>query len=355
MSALVLIFWHKGDKKTVGILTDFIAYRFTIKVIMPTTITRTRRGKSFSYTLNGERVVDAEAIERIQRLAIPPAWRDVQIATSPRAKVQATGFDGSGRKQAIYNPNFRLKQEKLKFDRILRFAHALPKLRKVLATDLERPRYDREKVLATIVTLIDQAFFRVGGEKSAREAGHYGITTLRSKHLKVKQDAVVFDFVGKSGKSHHKIIRDRQLARIIRRLDELPGQEIFRYKESDGSMHDIHASDVNAYIKAAMGEEFSAKDFRTWGGTLLALTELLESERGDSETARKRAVSRAVKRVSKRLGNTPAVCRASYIDPRIIKAFDSPTAIPKLRDTIKTMRPHKYMTTDEQAVLQLLT
>lgn len=322
---------------------------------MGASITRTRRGRSFTYLLDGRPLDDPDEVERINKLAIPPAWKDVQIAASPRARVQATGFDAAGRKQAIYNPNFRLKQEKLKFDRILRFANNLPALRKTLETDLQRPRYDREKVLATIVTLIDRQFFRVGGEQSAREAGHFGITTLRSKHLSVKRDMAVFDFVGKSGQKHHKVVRDKALARILRRLDEMPGHEIFRYQDTDGTMHDLHASDVNAYIKAAMGEEFSAKDFRTWGGTLLALTELLALERGESETARKRAVSRVVKQVARRLGNTPAVCRASYIDPRIIKAFESPTALPKLRETIKTMRPKQYLSNDEQAVLRLLT
>lgn len=318
-------------------------------------ITRTRRGRSFSYSLGGEPLTDPSEVERINKLAIPPAWKNVQIAVSPRAHVQATGFDAAGRKQAIYNPNFRQKQEKLKFDRILRFADALPKLRAVLEKDLQRPRYDREKVLATVVTLIDRQFFRVGGEQSARELGHYGITTLRSKHLSVTRDMAVFDFVGKSGQKHHKVVRDKTLARILRRLDEMPGHDIFRYQDADGTMHDLHASDVNAYIKQAMGEEFSAKDFRTWGGTLLALSELLELERGASETARKKAVNRVVKRVARRLGNTPAVCRASYIDPRIIKAFESPTALPKLRETIKTMRPKQYLSSDEQAVLQLLT
>ena len=320
----------------------------------PTFITRWRYGKTFSYRIGDKRITDTNEIERIKKLAIPPAWKDVQIAASHRAKVQATGIDGSGRKQAIYNPNFRLKQEKLKFDRILRFGRDLPKLRERLATDLEHKDYDRDKVLATVVTLIDQSFFRVGGAGSAATAGHYGITTMRSKHLSVRKDAVVFDFVGKSGKSHHKVIHDRKLARIIKRLDEMPGHEIFRYQETDGSMHDLSASDVNAYIKAAMGSEFSAKDFRTWGGTLLASVELMAAERADSPTARKRAVSKAVKQVSRRLGNTPAVCRASYIDPRIIKSFESPTAFPKLRETIKTMRPRKYMTSDEETVLKLL-
>lgn len=318
-------------------------------------ITRTRRGKTFSYSRGNTKVTDQAEIERINKLAIPPAWRDVAIAPSARAKVQASGIDGSGRKQAIYNPNFRLKQDKLKFDRILRFAHNLPKLRKTLAADLERPQYDRDKVLATVVTLIDQSFSRVGSEKSARGAGHYGITTMRSKHLSVRKDAVVFDFVGKSGKEHHKVIRDRTLARIIRRLDTMPGHEIFRYKDSAGLMHDLGARDVNEYIKAAMGEEFSAKDFRTWGGTLLALTGFLAAERGDSETARKRQISKTVKSVAKRLGNTPAVCRASYIDPRIIKAFESKSALPKLRDSLASIRPRKYMSGDEQAVLRLLT
>lgn len=322
---------------------------------MSAIITRQRRGRVFQYYLDSQRITDATEIERLNKLAIPPAWQKVAIAASPRAKIQATGYDGAGRKQAIYNPNFRMRQEKLKFDRILRFADNLPKLRKTLEKDLTHRRYDREKVLATVVTLIDEAFFRVGGEKSARVAGHYGITTLRSKHLSVVRDTVVFDFIGKSGQQHHKVIRDSKLARIIKRLDEMPGKEIFRYQDDAGIMHDLHASDVNEYIKKAMGDEFSAKDFRTWGGTLLALSELIASERGESVTARKKTVSKVVKRVAKRLGNTPAVCRASYIDPRILKAFESPTALPKLRDTIKTMKPKSYLSPDEQAVLTLLT
>lgn len=323
---------------------------------MTTYITRQKKGGTYHYFEGNERITDDTEIERINKLAIPPAWRDVRIAKSKSAKIQAKGYDGAGRLQSIYHPTFRLKQEKLKFDRILRFAQRLPKLRKQLDKDLARKRLGKEKVLACVVKLIDEAYFRVGNEQYAKEHQHYGITTLRSKHADITTTTVTFDFIGKSGKQHIKTIKDPQIARIIKQLDELPGHEIFRYQDKDGAMHDLHAADVNEYIKTHMGEEFTAKDFRTWGGTLLATSAIIKDdlEPDASQTARKKAVANIVKNVAKKLGNTPAIARASYIDPRVIVTYEDNVKLPKLRKAMTKMRPKKYMSIDEQLVLRLL-
>lgn len=319
-------------------------------------ITRRKQGKSFVYFNNGKQLTDESEIARINQLTIPPAWKDVEIAPSKAAKVQARGYDSAGRMQAIYSPAFRLKQEKLKFDRIMRFAEQLPALRRQVEKDLNRKRLGKEKVLACIVKLIDQAYFRVGNERYAKEHQSYGITTLRSKHAEISTNTVTFDFIGKSGQEQIKTIKDTQLARIIKQLDELPGYEIFRYQDKNGQMHDLHATDVNQYIKTHMGEDFTAKDFRTWGGTLLATSAIIkdELEADSSETARKKALTAIVKRVAKRLGNTPAVARSSYIDPRVLEAYQDGTSVPKLRKAMQNMRPKKYLTVDEQCVLRLL-
>jgi DNA topoisomerase-1 len=324
---------------------------------MPRYISRHKTKQSFEYLLDNEPITDPAVIDRINKLAIPPAWDNVEISAAKSSKIQARGYDAAGRLQSIYNPTYRLKQDKLKFDRILRFAKALPKLRSQIAKDLKRKDLNKDKVLACIVTLIDEAYFRVGNDTYAKEHQTYGVTTLRSKHAKISRNEVTFDFVGKSGKKHIKTIKNPEIARIVKQLDELPGYEIFRYKDDSGSMHDLHASDVNAYIKQYMGEEFTAKDFRTWGGTLLAATEVLENEYDEtaSETARKKAIAAIVKRVSKRLGNTPAIARGSYIDPRVLAAYENSKGLAEIKSAIIDMKPKKYMSVDEQCVLKLLS
>jgi len=319
-------------------------------------ITRQKAGKSYRYYYEGDRITDESVIERINKLVIPPAWKNVEISKSKSSKIQARGYDAAGRLQSIYNPSFRLKQDKLKFDRILRFAEQLPALRRQVEKDLKRKRLGKQKVLACIVKLIDQSYFRVGSDRYAKEHQTYGVTTLRSKHAKITRTQVTFDFIGKSGKEHVKTINDPTIARIIKQLDELPGYEIFRYQDKDGKMHDLHASDVNEYIKTNMGEEFTAKDFRTWGGTLLATSSVIEDELDTkaSETARKRAVAKIVKRVAKRLGNTPAIARGSYIDPRVLAAYENNATLPEIRKAISVMKPKKYLSVDEQCVLKLL-
>jgi DNA topoisomerase-1 len=317
-------------------------------------ITRRKVGKKYAYVGPKGQVKSAEEVERINKLAIPPAWEDVRIAASAAAKILASGLDTEGRKQAIYNPKFRAKQNQQKFDRTLRFAQALPGLRQQIESDLARRQLNKQKVLACVVKLIDEAYFRVGNEQYARDNQSYGITTLRSKHTDVTNTTVTFDFIGKSGKRHIKQISNAQIARIIKKLDELPGHEIFRYQDDDGKMHDLHSSDVNGYIKEHMGEEFTAKDFRTWGGTLLATTELLAAEATRDKAEREKIVVQTVKNVAERLGNTPAVTRGSYIDPRVIAAYVKSSEIEKVREAMKHMKPKKYMSRDEQCVLKLL-
>jgi DNA topoisomerase I len=319
-------------------------------------ILRKKSGKSFAYYASGKKITDTKVIDRISKLAIPPAWTKVEIASSSNAKIQAKGYDSAGRLQAMYHPDFRAQQEKLKFDRILNFADKLPALRRQIEKDLNRKKLSKEKVLACIVTLIDKAYFRVGNEKYAKENHSYGITTLRSKHAKITTNTVTFDFIGKSGKEHIKTIKNPQIARIIKRLDELPGYEIFQYLDDSGKIHDITSKDVNEYIKRYMGDDFTAKDFRTWGGTLLATSLVLaeEIEFSASKTIHKKFVTSVVKRVAKRLGNTPAIARSSYIDPRVFTVLEDDVTLLKLRTAMKKMKPKKYLNVDEQCVLQLL-
>lgn len=317
-------------------------------------ITRQSRGKHFTYQDgNGQSIRDDKVLKRIKSLAVPPAWKNVHISTSPHAKILATGTDAAGRKQALYHPDFRAAQDQSKFERILEFGKHLPSLRRQVDKDLARRKLTKEKVCACVVRLMDDAHFRIGNEQYAKEHGHYGITTLRRKHLDINTTSVTFDFVGKSGQQQHKTISDRQIAQLIKQLDELPGYEVFQYIDEDGLVKNLDSAIVNSYIKQHMGDAYSAKDFRTWGGTLMAASELAVSDYLDSTQARKKFVTTCIKRVAKQLGNTPAITRASYIDPRVLHAFEA-NEIAKVRNAVAKMRPRKYMKPEERCVLQLL-
>ncbi len=319
-------------------------------------ITRKKTGKTFTYYKDDQKITDTTIIERVNKLAIPPAWRKVEIADSSKTKIQAKGYDAAGRQQSIYSPSFRIKQDALKFERILRFARCLPNLRKQVDKDIARRKLSKEKVLACVVKLIDDEFFRVGNEQYAKAHESYGITTLRSKHATITSSTVTFEFVGKSGQEHVKKIKDPKIARIIKQLDEMPGYEIFRYQDDEGKMHDLHSGDVNEYIKKYAGDDFTAKDFRTWGGTLLATTAILAEELDDDEskTARQKRITAIVKQVAKRLGNTPAIARSAYIDPRVFASIEEKETIPMLKEAMTTMKPKKYVSVEEQCVLRLL-
>lgn len=316
--------------------------------------TRDKHGRSFSYLHDGQKITNADTLARIKSLSIPPAWTNVQIAASPEAKIQAMGKDSAGRTQAIYHPKFRARQEKAKFERILEFGERLPKLRQQVEKDLARRQLSKEKVLACIVKLMDQAYFRVGNKNYAKDNQTYGITTMRRKHTTITSTSVIFDFIGKSGQKHVKTINDRQLARIMKQLDELPGHEVFQYLGEDGKTHTINSNDVNAYIKEHMGEAFTAKDFRTWGGTLYAAAELAASERPRSERERKKVVTVCVQQVAKQLGNTPSIARKSYIDARVIRTYMKTTGLAKFAESVASMKPGKYVKPEETCTLELL-
>jgi len=315
---------------------------------------RQRVGRGFKY-FDGEKEVDSkETIAYINSLKIPPAWKAVEIAKSPNAKILVTGYDKAGRLQYIYNPAFRAKKEKEKFNRIIRFAKALPKIRAVTEEHLKRPRMDREKVLACIVQLLDQAYFRVGNEVYAKENQSYGLTTIRSKHIEVDGDTVVFDFIGKSGKEQIVEVTDHRIANIIRKLDDMPGFEIFRYYDDEGKLTNVKSEDVNEYIKQHMGEEFTAKDFRTWGGTLWATAELLSVGKTRLKKDRKKNLSSCIKKVAERLGNTPAIAKSSYIDPRILNAYEKGKDLAEIHAAVAKIKEQDYLNPEERCVLKLL-
>lgn len=284
-------------------------------------IERRRVGRGYQYWQDGRRITDKENLTYYTSLRIPPAWQDVQVAVNRRSKILAMGTDAAGRRQYIYHPTFRARQEQAKFDRLARFAKALPHMRAATEKHLRHHALDQQKVLACIVRLMDEAYFRVGNDIYARTNKSYGLTTLRSKHTSVEGPTITFDFIGKSGQHQTKRVTNRTLARIIKQLDELPGRNIFKYYDNQGQLKTITSSDVNTYIKELMGEEFSAKDFRTWGGTMLAISELAQCEQAATERDRKKIITQCIKKVARRLGNTPAIARSSYIDPRVITAY----------------------------------
>lgn len=281
-------------------------------------IERRRAGKGFSYRYRGETVRDRATLERIKKLVIPPAWTRVWICPHPRGHIQATGRDARGRKQYKYHERWREVRDAHKYARLIGFAQALPKIRARVEQDLALPGLPREKVLATLVRLLDTTLIRVGNEDYARTNRSYGLTTLRNKHLEVQGTRLHFAFRGKSGKRFEVSLQDRRLARIVKKCQDLPGQELFQYLEGE-ERRSVGSGDVNDYLRAITGEDFTAKDFRTWHGTVLAAAALREL---------KDAVQ-AVKRVSEHLNNTPAVCKKCYIHPAVLEAFHLGEALPE--------------------------
>jgi DNA topoisomerase I len=289
-------------------------------------IRRRRRGRGFEYLdAEGRRITEPSVLERIRELAIPPAWGEVWICPYPMGHIQATGLDAVGRKQYRYHDVWRERRDRQKFDSMVEFARALPRLRERVDEDIARPGMPRERVLACAVRLLDRGFFRIGSEDYAEENDTYGIATMRKRHVTVDGVEVVFDYESKGGKRRVQSIGDPAVAEVVRVLKDRRGggHELLAYKHS-GRWVDVKSSDVNDYVKAATGGDFTAKDFRTWNATVLAAVALAVSGPAaeGSKTARSRAKTRAVKEVSRYLGNTPAVCRASYIDPRVFDRFD---------------------------------
>jgi DNA topoisomerase-1 len=285
-------------------------------------IKRRRLGRGFRYTdAEGKAVRDPTVLRRIRALVIPPAWVDVWICALPHGHIQASARDAKGRKQYRYHARWRQVRDENKYERLLAFGEALPKLRGRLEKDLSERGLNRAKVLATVVRLLDLTLIRVGNEEYARSNESFGLTTLRDRHVRVDGARVTFKFRGKSGKDHEVDVSDRRLAAVIRRCRTLPGQELFQYLDDEGGVQSIDSSDVNAYLRETMGEEFTAKDFRTWAGSVLAGQILRSTENADEAVDANRRLVEAIKLVAKRLGNTPATCRKHYVHPRVIEAF----------------------------------
>ena len=285
---------------------------------------RTASGKGFAYhDRQGRLITDETVLARIRALAIPPAWTDVWICPRASGHIQAVGRDVKGRKQYRYHPDWSAHAAETKFERLPEFARALPKLRRRIEDDLGRRGSSREKVLATAVRLLEVTLIRVGNAQYAKQNRSYGLTTLHKRHLEVDGAALTFAFKGKSGVEHEVRVRDRRLARVVRGLRELPGQHLFKYRDADGDLCPVTSDDVNAYIREAMGEQFSAKDFRTWAGTVSAARALRELEPPSSPTEAKRRITVCVKAVAGLLGNTPTVCRSSYVHPRVFELFEN--------------------------------
>jgi DNA topoisomerase-1 len=304
---------------------------------------------------DGKAIRNAAELRRLRGLAIPPAWTDVWICADPRGHLQATGRDARGRKQYRYHQDWRAYRDGNKYGRMRDFAAALPRIRARVAADLARPRLTREKVLAAVVQLLEKSLIRVGNEEYARQNKSFGLTTLQDKHVQVNGATLRFSFRGKSGKRHSINVNDRRLARIVKQCRDLPGQDLFQYIDEDGLRRDVTSGDVNVYLKEISGEDFTAKDFRTWAGTVLAATALRALEEVPSKTQATRNVITAVDAVAGVLGNTRAVCRKSYIHPAVIDAYMDGT-MRRTRGKLAGSRRNRAprLRPDELAVLALL-
>ncbi|MYM34808.1 DNA topoisomerase IB [Duganella sp. FT94W] len=295
-------------------------------------IARKARGKQFHYVdSDGHAVKDADTLARIKSLVIPPAWTDVWICKQPLGHLQATGRDARGRKQYRYHARWRSHRDEAKYERMLSFGKALPAIRKAVDAALRKPGLPREKVLATIVYLLEATLMRIGNEEYARENKSFGLTTLRDRHVRLNGGKVEFRFRGKSGVHHAVAVHDKRLARIIARIRDLPGQELFQYEDDDGEPHAIDSADVNDYLQSVTGADYTAKDFRTWAGTVLAAVALQEYEKYDSEAQAKKNVVQAIESVAKKLGNTPTICRKCYVHPAVIESYLDGTMLTALR------------------------
>lgn len=318
-------------------------------------ISRRRSGTGFSYRdATGAVIRDQRVLARIRALAIPPAWRDVWICANPRGHLQATGRDARGRKQYRYHPRFRAFRDSAKFEHMLDFAASLPRIRARVDADMGRRGLPAEKVLATIVHLLETTMIRVGNDSYARENKSHGLTTLRNRHARTEGSTVRFRFKGKGGKEWDLGLRDRRVATIIRKVQDLPGQQLFQYLDEDGNRCRVTSTEVNDYLREISGRAVTAKDFRTWTGTVLAAMALAASEAFDSEAAAKRNVRDAIATVAATLGNTPATCRKCYVHPAIIDAYLADELKIVLRREIDETLGDTDLRDEERQVLRLL-
>jgi DNA topoisomerase I len=317
-------------------------------------IRRKKVGSGFSYVSpEGKTIKDSVQLARIRSLAIPPAYTDVWICPTPHGHIQATGRDARGRKQYRYHPKWRETRDETKFGRILAFSDVLPRIRKRVERDLRRQGLPREKVLATVVQLLDCTGIRIGNDEYARANRSFGLTTLRDRHVEVSGSNIRFEFRGKSGKTHSVSLNDRRLARIVQRCQAVPGEDLFQYIDDKGARQTIGSGDVNDYLRAASGQEFTAKDFRTWSGTRLAVAALTEIGAWTSQRQAKSNVLRAIDRVAEQLNNTRAVCRKYYVHPCVLDAYVAGTMLDTLRNGTR-QETKTGLSAEEAAVVWLL-
>jgi len=315
---------EQPGKETVAVAPVESARAAGLRYVSDTSpgIRRRRVGKHFSYIgLDGKPIHDQQELQRIRGLAIPPAWTDVWICSNPRGHIQASGRDARGRKQYRYHSAWRKIRDETKYDRLIAFGQALPRIRERVNADLSLAGLPREKVLAVVVRLLDMVSIRVGNEEYRRENKSFGLTTLRNRHVKISGTTIHIHFRGKRGIEHKVDIQDRRLSRIIKQCQDLPGYELFQYLDESGERCPIDSSDVNEYLHSITGKEFTAKDFRTWAGTVITMCALTELGDGETQTQAKKNLAQAIASAAKHLGNTPTICRKSYVHPEVINSY----------------------------------
>ena len=318
-------------------------------------ITRHRAGKGFFYKdSKGEKVTSDRTLKRIKSLAIPPAWNDVWIAPTANGHLQATGRDAKGRKQYRYHPRWSEVRDESKYGSMVEFGKALPGIRQRVDADLAKPGLPREKLLAALVKLLETTLIRVGNDTYAKENKSYGLTTMRDRHAEIEGSTVTFSFSGKSGIDHEIQLKDRKLANIVRKAQELPGQQLFQYLDDDGKRQSVDSADVNEYLKEISGQDFTAKDFRTWAGTMLAAEALAGFDLdADEETTKSNIVS-AIENVAKQLGNTPTICRKCYVHPAVIDAYLAGDTVSTIQQRAVKQKKESDLPPLEHAVMELL-
>ena len=318
--------------------------------------TRKASGDDFEYfDTEGKPIRDDQRLLRIKRLAIPPAWTDVWICPSPNGHIQAIGRDARGRKQYLYHDRWREVRDENKYDRIVIFAEALPKIRRRVSKDIKLPGLSQNKVLATVVQLLERTFIRVGNQEYARDNKSFGLTTMQDRHVDVKGSKMRFRFRGKSGRNHDVDVTDRHIAKTISKLQDLPGQDLFQYVDGEGETGDISSQEVNAYLREITGEDFTAKDFRTWAGTVLAAIALNAQEKFETKKQAKANIKTAISAVAKILGNTPAICRKCYVHPAVLETYLNGNSIEGLKKkTEEALEQDVDLRSGEAAILNFL-
>lgn len=315
-------------------------------------IRRCRSGEGFVYIgPDDEPVKDEEVLARIKSLVLPPAWTSVWISPSANGHIQAVGWDAKGRKQYRYHPKYRQVRDLVKFDRMRAFGKVLPKIRRTVSRDLARPGMPKRKILAAIIKLLETTYIRVGNEEYVEENNSFGLTTLRNQHVQILGDTLKFRFKGKSHQQHEITVQDKRLARILKRCKEIPGSSLFEYLDDDSKPQTIESGDVNDYLREVSGGDFTAKDFRTWGGTCLAASFLLQNCMGDADRETKTVLVDVIKNVASKLGNKPATCKKYYIHPTVMECYSSGS----LRQFAEQLRDKKQTDLYEHVVLSLLT